>query len=134
MLAAGIPAAQAGLIAGGPVTAAQPTTVEAATAVAAQAEAVITYPRSDVSTRPADQPAAPAPAATGSTTPAAVPPAAAAAPPAAVAVDPTLRAPLASISISSPFGPGKLPGADTRIHLDEVHDEAESSNTRPPHI
>ncbi|MEV7473581.1 M23 family metallopeptidase [Pseudarthrobacter oxydans] len=106
MLASGIPAAHAGLVAAGPVPAAPPAAVEAAPAIAAQAQAVITYPRTDVGTSPAERPAAPAPAGTGSTagTPAAVPPDAAAAPPGAVPVDATLAAPLASMSISSPFG------------------------------
>ncbi|MCU1516530.1 MAG: family metallopeptidase [Pseudarthrobacter sp.] len=99
MLAAGIPAAHAGLIAAGTVTAAQPAVAEAAPAVAAQGQAVITYPRTEVGTRPADPPAAPA--ATGST---AGTPAAAAAPPAKAPVDTTLGSPLASMSISSPFG------------------------------
>lgn len=105
MLAAGIPAAHAGLIAAGPV-AARPGAVEAAPAIAAQAQAVITYPRSDVRASPAERPATPAPSGTGSAagTPAGVPPAAAAASPAAVPVDSTLAAPLASMSISSPFG------------------------------
>lgn len=105
MLAAGMPAAHAGLIAAGAVTAAQPATVEAAPAIAAQAEAVITYPRSGVRTSPAERPATPVPAGTGSTAdpPAAVPPAAAVSP-AAVPVDSTLAAPLVSMSISSPFG------------------------------
>ncbi|MCO4254500.1 M23 family metallopeptidase [Pseudarthrobacter cellobiosi] len=102
MLAAGIPAAHAGLIAAGTVTAAQPAAVEAAPAIAAQAQAVITYPRTEVGTRPADLPAPAAPAATGAA--AVTPAAAAAAPPTAVPVDSTLGAPLASMSISSPFG------------------------------
>lgn len=103
MLAAGIPAAHAGLIAAGTVTAAQPAAVEAAApAIAAQAQAVITYPRTEVGTRPADLPAPAAPAATGST---AGTPGAAAAPPAKAApVDSTLGSPLATMSISSPFG------------------------------
>ncbi|QDG64537.1 M23 family metallopeptidase [Pseudarthrobacter sp. NIBRBAC000502771] len=107
MLAAGVPAAHAGLIAAGAVTAsAQQGAVEAAPAVAAQAQAVITYPRSDVGTRPADRPAVPAPAASGSTagSPAVVPPAGAASPPPAASADPALGAPLAGMSISSPFG------------------------------
>ncbi|MEO5318857.1 M23 family metallopeptidase [Arthrobacter sp. CC3] len=101
MLAAGIPAAHAGLIAAaGTVAAAQPAAVEAAApAIAAQAQAVITYPRTEVGTRPADRPAPAAPAGSAAGTPAA-----AAAPPMAVPVDSSLGAPLASMSISSPFG------------------------------
>ena len=102
MLAAGIPAAHAGLIAAGTVTVAQSGVAEAPPAIAAQAQAVITYPRTEVGTRPADAPAPAAPAAAGST---AGTPAPAAAPPAKAApVDSTLGSPLASLSISSPFG------------------------------
>ena len=101
MLAAGIPAAHAGLVAAGSVTAAQPAVAEAAPAVTAQAQAIVTYPRTEIGTRPADLTPA-GPAAAGST---AGTPAAAAAPPATVApVDSVLGAPLASMSVSSPFG------------------------------
>ncbi|MFY9633451.1 MAG: peptidoglycan DD-metalloendopeptidase family protein [Cellulosimicrobium cellulans] len=101
LLAAGIPAAHAGLIAAGPVTAAQPAAA-ASPAVAAQAQAVITYPRTEVGTRPADVPPTTAPAATGSaggTPDAAAVPSVTPAP-----VDSSLGVPLASMSISSPFG------------------------------
>ncbi|MEW1983871.1 M23 family metallopeptidase [Pseudarthrobacter oxydans] len=120
MLAAGIPAAHAGLIAAGTVPAAESAAVEAAPAITAQEQAVITYQRTDVGTRPAERPETPAPAATGSTagTPSAVPSAAATAPPTVVPVDTTLGAPLASMSISSPFGfrTSPITGASGELH------------------